>query len=140
VLSAALRPISHEHVVCHGDPHVGNLLADDDESVWLVDWDDAVLAPRERDLMFVLGGVLAFAPVGADERTAFFAGYGDATVDPRLVAYYLCTRALDDVAGWAAQAADPQDADRERALEIVRGILSPPGLVDVALGAVADLA
>ena len=139
LLSGALRPIIHEHVVCHGDPHVGNVLVGGDENVWLVDWDDAVLAPRERDLMFVLGGVLAFAPVGDDDRTAFFAGYGDATTDPRLVAYYLCTRALDDLSGWAAQAADPQDADRGRALDIVRGILSPTGLVDVALSAVAGL-
>jgi spectinomycin phosphotransferase len=139
LLSGALRPITHEHVVCHGDPHVGNLLVGQNGEVWLVDWDDAVLAPWERDLMFVLGGVLAFAPVGDDDRTAFFAGYGDATIDPRLVAYYLCTRALDDVSGWAAQAADPQDVDRDRALDIVRGILSPPGLVDIALSAVARL-
>jgi spectinomycin phosphotransferase len=139
LLSGALRQITHEHVVCHGDPHVGNLLVGDDGEVWLVDWDDAVLAPRERDLMFVLGGVLAFAPVGDDERTAFFAGYGDVEIDPRLVAYYLCTRALDDVSGWAAQASDPQDADRDRALDIVRGILSPAGLVDIALSAVAKL-
>ena len=141
-LSGALRPISHEHVVCHGDPHVGNLLVGQNgraDTVWLVDWDDAVLAPRERDLMFVLGGVLAFAPVGDDDRIAFFAGYGDATIDPRLLAYHLCTRALDDLSGWAGQAADPQDADRDRALDIVRGILSPPGLVDVALSAVAGL-
>jgi spectinomycin phosphotransferase len=142
LLSAALRPTTHEHVVCHGDPHLGNLLADRNgmaDRVWLVDWDDAVLAPRECDLMFVLGGVLAFAPVGDADRVAFFAGYGDVTVDPRLVAYYLGTRALDDVAGWAAQAADPHDAERDRALDIVRGILSPPGLVDVALSAVAKL-
>jgi spectinomycin phosphotransferase len=138
-LSAALRSITHKHVVCHGDPHVGNLLVGEVGAVWLVDWDGAVLAPRERDLMFVLGGVLAFAPVGDDDRTEFFAGYGEADVDPRLVAYYLCTRALDDVSGWAAQAADPRSADRQRALDIVRGILSPPGLVDVALSAVADL-
>jgi spectinomycin phosphotransferase len=139
LLSGALRPIAHEHVVCHGDPHVGNLLVGENGEVWLVDWEDAMLAPRERDLMFVLGGVLAFAPVGDDDRTAFFAGYGNVDVDPHLVAYYLCTRALDDVSGWAAQAADPRDADRDRALDIVRGILSPPGLVDVALSAVADL-
>lgn len=49
-------------VLCHGDPHVGNMLLEGDEKVWLIDWDDAVLAPRERDLMFVIGGVLAFRP------------------------------------------------------------------------------
>ena len=32
--------------------------------LWLIDWDGAVLAPRERDLMFVVEGVLADALVG----------------------------------------------------------------------------
>jgi len=33
---------------CHGDPHLGNLLIGADHDVWLIDWDDAFTAPRER--------------------------------------------------------------------------------------------
>ncbi|MGA4843592.1 phosphotransferase enzyme family protein [Streptomyces sp. G45] len=124
-------------VVCHGDPHLGNVLCGGPGRVWLIDWDDAVLAPRERDLMFVLGGVLYFAPVGPREQRWFFEGYGAvADPDPDRLAYYRTVRALEDLAHPAVQAADPDrwpEAERVAALEIVRGVLSPAGLVEQAL-------
>jgi spectinomycin phosphotransferase len=81
-LGRELRTRRTPSVVCHGDPHLGNVLIGADERVWLIDWDDAVLAPRERDLMFVIGGVLAFAPVSPEEQSWFFDGYGVADLDP----------------------------------------------------------
>jgi spectinomycin phosphotransferase len=55
-------------VLCHGDPHLGNLLHEGADVVSLVDWDDVVLAPRERDIMFLRGGVLAALPVTAERE------------------------------------------------------------------------
>jgi spectinomycin phosphotransferase len=49
-------------VICHADPHLGNVLVGPANEAWLIDWDDAVLAPREQDLMFVLGGMGEFGP------------------------------------------------------------------------------
>jgi len=124
-------------VICHADPHAGNIVVGAGGEVWLLDWDDAVLAPREADLMFALGGVLAFAPVTAGEQRAFFEGYGTADRDTDLMGYFQCVRALDDVLSWSeevlasAQQATPQGRE---ALDIVRGILSPAGLVAHALG------
>jgi hypothetical protein len=46
----------------------------------IVDWDDPVLAPRERDLMFVGAGV-GGAWNREDESAAFYRGYGPVTVD-----------------------------------------------------------
>jgi spectinomycin phosphotransferase len=42
--------------------------------LWLLDWDGVVVAPRERDLMFVVDGVLADAPVTAEQQSWFFDG------------------------------------------------------------------
>ena len=81
-LGRELRTRHTPGVVCHGDPHLGNMLIGGDDRVWLIDWDDAVLAQRERDLMFVIGGVLAFAPVSPEEQSWFFDGYGAADLDP----------------------------------------------------------
>ncbi|MEH0844053.1 aminoglycoside phosphotransferase family protein [Micromonospora sp. CPCC 205711] len=141
VLGAELRARAVGPVVCHGDPHLGNLMLGAGGRVWLIDWDDAVLAPRERDLMFVTVGVLAFAPVTPVERAAFFAGYGPVDPDPVRLAYHLTVRALDDFSSWAAQALDPgyDDAERAFALRIVRGLRCPVGLVTLAAAALRDL-
>jgi spectinomycin phosphotransferase len=140
-LGAELRARPAELVVCHGDPHLGNLLLGADGQVWLIDWDDAVLAPPERDLMFVLGGGPAFAPEGRVDEAAFLEGYGPATPDPVRLAYHLGVRALDDMWSWSADAADPDraEADRVRALRIAAGLLSPSGLVSLACAALRDL-
>ncbi|SFQ34467.1 spectinomycin phosphotransferase [Amycolatopsis arida] len=184
VLGRELAARPAERVLCHGDPHLGNVLrgspggspgADpvgDDETrrpcsardvaaplggrearadaevahrgdagVWLVDWDDTVLAPREWDLMFVLGGVLAFAPVGPREQAEFFAGYGVVDVDPVRLAYYRCARAVEDLAELAARVLDHRraTADRAAALSLVRGVLSPTGLLARAVSSLAEL-
>ncbi|MCW3820321.1 phosphotransferase [Micromonospora sp. DR5-3] len=140
-LGAELRARPAELVVCHGDPHLGNLLLGPDGQVWLVDWDDAVLAPRERDLMFVLGGGPAFAPEGRVDEAAFRAGYGPVRPDPVRLAYHLGVRALDDMWSWSADVADAgrAEADRVRALRIVRGLLGPAGLVTLARIALREL-
>lgn len=137
-LGDALRGREATRVVCHGDPHLGNLLVGEGDRVWLVDWDDAVLAPRERDLMFVLGGVLAFAPVTPQQQSWFFDGYGEADVNVDRLAYYRCGRALEDVVDPAARVLDATRSEPERreALDIVWGVLSPTGLVQLALSGV----
>lgn len=125
-------------VICHGDPHLGNLLVGRSSAVTLVDWDDAVLAPRERDLMFLIGGgVLAFAPVTGQQQSWFFEGYGAADLDPGRLAYYRCRRAVWDLADPAAQVLDADrwsTAQRAEALSTVRGVLSGTGLVRLAVG------
>ncbi|MCI4061126.1 phosphotransferase [Micromonospora sp. R77] len=140
-LGAELRERPADLVLCHGDPHLGNLLLGPDRQVWLIDWDDAVLAPRERDLMFVLGGGPAFAPAAGVDEAAFLAGYGPVRPDPVRLAYHLGVRALDDMWSWSADVADAglPEADRVRALSIVDGLLSPLGLVTLARRALRDL-
>jgi spectinomycin phosphotransferase len=122
------------YVLCHGDPHAGNVLVSGDD-VWLVDWDDALLAPPERDLMLVLSGVADWAPLGDGDEEAFLTGYGagyGAVPDATRLAYYLCVRAMEDAGGFAADVLDGT-RDAETALRIVRGLLSPGGVVTRAL-------
>jgi Phosphotransferase enzyme family len=49
-LGDVARSQPKELVLCHGDLGGDNLLGDRAGRVWLVDWDGAVMAPRERDL------------------------------------------------------------------------------------------
>lgn len=58
-LALALQAQSPEFILCHADIHGWNLLIDDNNALYMVDWDTLIFAPKERDLMFVgcgLGG------------------------------------------------------------------------------------
>ena len=44
-------------VLCHSDLHAGNVLIGADDALTVVDWDNPVFAPKERDLMFIGGGI-----------------------------------------------------------------------------------
>ncbi|WP_026875178.1 phosphotransferase [Jiangella gansuensis] len=121
-------------VVCHTDAHLGNVLVGDGGDVWLIDWDDAAVAPRERDLMFVVGGLPGFAPVGEREQEWFFAGYGPADLDQELLSYYRGIRALDDIAQLATAVLDgPDERERSHWLGFARGELAGDGLAGLAL-------
>lgn len=136
-LAAQLRRLGQmPYVICHADPHLGNLLLGKEGEVWLIDWDDVILAPRERDLMFVIGGV--FGHPSHEQLRWFFDGYGEVRVDPARLAYYRCVRALEDVADFAAEVLNPE-GDRASALEAVQSGLSPNGLVPLAQSSVRAL-
>ena len=112
-LAAQLRAEPPSHVMCHGDPHLGNVLLMD-RTPWLLDWDDAMLAPPERDLVLLTGGMGAFGPQGRDQQAWFDVGYGSADVDPVVLAYYRCTRAVEDVVYFARDILDVDPAGPTR--------------------------
>ena len=60
-------------VLCHADLHTWNVLVDAGGRLWIADWDEAVLAPRERDLFFVVGGIDP-GLVRPSDTAAFFEG------------------------------------------------------------------
>ncbi|WP_238165598.1 phosphotransferase enzyme family protein [Kribbella caucasensis] len=74
-LAAELERPNGIPVICHADPHLGNVLRTEDQ-LYLIDWDDVVLAPREQDLMFMLGGMGTLGPTTPEQLDAFFTGYG----------------------------------------------------------------
>ncbi len=123
-------------VPCHADPHLGNLVVTGADTVALIDFDDAVLAPPERDLMFVLGGgVFAERLVTQRQQEAFLRGYGPHARDDRLLAYYRGLRVLEDVSDPATVVLDPEPPATERitSLGYVTATLAPGALLDQAL-------
>ncbi|WP_158580700.1 phosphotransferase enzyme family protein [Cellulomonas rhizosphaerae] len=130
------EPTALPMVVCHGDPHQGNVVVTGPGSVALVDWDSAVLAPAEHDLMFVLGGTYSARPVTEQDAAEFFTGYGRVDIDDDRLAYARGVRLLEDASDWARRALDPArpDEERDEAHGILRTVLGPDGLVDLVLG------
>jgi spectinomycin phosphotransferase len=136
-LGRRLAATEPEFVLCHADIHTNNVLLDAEGRVWFVDWDDTVLAPRERDLMFVVGG-LRRELVGPHEEALFFQGYGATTVNALALAYYRYARAVSDLADEGEQVCFRPDLSpdvRREAVERAARLFQPGYLVALAFAA-----
>jgi spectinomycin phosphotransferase len=51
-LQCKVKTMDLEFVNCHGEPSPGNVLASEDGEIHLIDWDDPICAPKEKDLLF----------------------------------------------------------------------------------------
>jgi spectinomycin phosphotransferase len=122
--------------LCHADIHTDNVLTVDDGTIRFVDWDEAMLAPRERDLMFVLGGGISRELVTPDHERLFMQGYGPFTADPLALAYYRYSWAAGDVGGFASQVLLRPDlplADRQEGVVRLKSLFAPGEIVELAL-------
>ena len=54
-LGQTLRSEKFDDVLCHGDIHEDNVMLSREGELFIIDWDNAIRAPRERDLMFFHG-------------------------------------------------------------------------------------
>ena len=81
--------------ICHGDIHAGNLLITQSE-LYIVDWDTIVLAPKEKDLMYIGGGI-GKKWSNEEDINNFYKGYGnEISIDKKLLKYYRCKRIIQD--------------------------------------------
>ena len=107
-LGRLARDERRPHVLCHADAHTNNLLVDGHGRLHVVDWDEPVRAPRERDLMFV-----TWALTGARDEALFRSGYGPLDVNGPALAYYRYERLVSDLAEFAHQVFDRDDFGEE---------------------------
>jgi spectinomycin phosphotransferase len=123
-------------VLCHADIHTNNVLLDAGGTVWIVDWDDTVLAPKERDLMFVVGGGLNRTLVGPREEELFLQGYGATTLDPLALTYYRYALAVRDIGEYSEQVflrPDLGPVTRRSAVGRFLTMFQPGRIVELAL-------
>lgn len=91
-----------QFVLCHSDLHAGNVFIDKNGAIYIVDWDSPIIAPKERDLMFIGGGV-ANVWNKPHEKELFYKGYGKTEVNMALLAYYRHERIVEDIALYGQQ-------------------------------------
>ena len=132
-LAQSLQAQSQEFIVCHSDIHAGNVLIGADDAFFIVDWDNPVLAPKERDLMFVGGGLMGLGRTPQEEESLFYQAYGEAQIDPVALAYYRYERIVQDIAEFCEQVSSTsQGADREQSFLRLGSIFRPGGVLETA--------
>lgn len=132
-LAKKIHTQSHSFVLCHSDIHAGNVLIGKDQSIYIVDWDAPILAPKERDLMFIGGGV-GNVWNQPQEEAYFYQGYGKTKPDPTLLAYYRQERILEDIVLYSQDLLSTRTVTKERK-EMYRQFLAlfaPQGVLEIA--------
>jgi spectinomycin phosphotransferase len=86
-LAEVLQSRTFPFVICHADLHPANLIRDRHGHVFVIDWDEVMLAPKERDFIFIR----------EPEADAFWEGYGQREIDWMVLSYYLWERVIQDV-------------------------------------------
>jgi spectinomycin phosphotransferase len=122
-LGRLLQRKPQDFVLCHTDIHTANLLIDAQGDLFVVDWDSPLLAPRERDLMFVIGGTVGDFVIGDREEELFFRGYGATDVDWTALAYYHYEWAVQEIGDYGARVFLLRDVGAETKADAVQGFL-----------------
>ena len=135
-LASELQAGPLELVLCHTDLHGGNILIPTDRQqpgLFIVDWDTPLLAPKERDLMFIGGGIDAIWKSDRDEAV-FYRGYGEKEIDLPALAYYRYERIIEDLAAICEQLLFTGEggADRERSYGWFTSNFEPGGTLEIA--------
>lgn len=134
-LSYTIKDQSAKFVLCHSDIHGGNVLIKGSDTLYIVDWDEPIMAPKERDLMFIGGGV---ANVWNDpqEEISFYKGYGNIDINMSILAYYRHERIVEDIAeyGQALLLTSSKISHKNKAEMYAQfiGMFDPQGVVDMA--------
>lgn len=132
-LAKKIHPDLNEYVLCHSDMHAGNLLVGKDE-MFIIDWDEPMLAPKERDLMFIGGGVgnVWNNPLEIDY---FYEGYGQTSINKTLLSYYRNERIVEDIAEFGTELLSQEHGNHSR-LEMFKHfkeMFNHNGVVEIAL-------
>jgi spectinomycin phosphotransferase len=87
-----------DYVLCHADMHGWNLIVNN--TLYIVDWDTLIFAPKEQDLMFIGAGIWDSGITAAEEASLFYQGYGHTTINQDAVYYYRCERIIQDISDY----------------------------------------
>ncbi len=139
-LGGVLQRRTLPYVVCHADLHPANLLRDHVGHVFVIDWDEVMLAPKERDFIFVKAS-------SADSEAlpgtpAFFQGYGQTEIDWIALTYYRYERVVQELIACAQEVFfrdDLGEGAKADAVQLFQAILAEGGEIDAASQASAHL-
>jgi spectinomycin phosphotransferase len=107
-----------DFVLCHADIHTANILITGEQDMFIVDWDDTLLAPKERDLMFVLG-----EDAYTREEQMFFSGYGNLEISRLALAYYRYEWCVQEIGDFGTRVFLTQELGENTKQDAVEGFM-----------------
>ena len=133
-LARALQDRPPESIACHSDIHAGNVLIDISSKLYIVDWDNPILAPKERDLMSIGGGLFGNWRSPQEEESLFYLGYGPTQINSIALAYYRYERIIQDIAVYCEQLylSTIGGEDREQSLHYLKSNFLPNHTIEIA--------
>ncbi len=131
--AAQLAEHEETFAVCHTDIHAGNVMLGADDAIAIVDWDNPLLAPKERDLMFIGGGIGRYWKDERDVAT-FYEVYGPTDINWIALCYYRYERIVADFAAYGDQVFGVVGSaeDREEAILIVADQFESNEVIEIA--------
>jgi spectinomycin phosphotransferase len=131
MMGKRLQQMDLEFVLCHADIHTANILLTQEQKLFIVDWDDTLLAPKERDLMFVPGEDTNYTR----EEQKFFDGYGNVEIHQLALAYYRyewCVQEIGDFGERVFLAKDTGESTKQDSIEGFIKLFSPGDVIETA--------
>jgi spectinomycin phosphotransferase len=126
-----LQQADLEFVLCHADIHTANILINQEQEMFIVDWDDTLLAPKERDLMFVLGE----GTTQTREEQMFFNEYGNVAINQLALAYYRYEWCVQEIGDFGERVFSTDDIGERTKQESITGFKKLFSQSDVIEGA-----
>jgi spectinomycin phosphotransferase len=139
-LAVVLQSRSLPYVICHADLHPANLLRDPPGHVFVIDWDEVMLAPKERDFLFIKESSTDSEALPG--TPAFFQGYGQTEIDWIALTYYRYERVVQDLIECAQEVFfrdDLGEGTKADSAQLFQAILAEGGEIDAAYQASAHL-
>jgi len=93
-LQSYAKSLNKPQVICHTDLHGGNLMTDDQNNLYILDWENALIAPLEHDMIFFAkeeGFFEVFWPI-------YTCHFPSACIDFDMLRFYFYRRSLEDIA------------------------------------------
>ena len=94
-LAKKLRSETLAYVLCHGDIHEANVMVSDEGELFIIDWDNAIIAPKERDLTFFSSN--------PDYLEGYLAHDMNDAIHQTVVDYYVLEWALQEIVDYGTR-------------------------------------
>jgi spectinomycin phosphotransferase len=138
VIGRRLQFANLDFVLCHADIHTANILINRAGKMFIVDWDDTLFAPKERDLMFVLGE----DTIHTREEQMFFDGYGKVKINQLALAYYRyewCVQEVGDFGERVFLMKDAGESTKKESVEEFMKLFSHGDVIETAFNTPVEI-